>query len=94
MAGTSPAMTFREKNLSSIITLGAGALAALYLISAPLAMLLVAAFRGPDDMLPFEQGAVWTLDNLVAVYGDRALYTLSHIQITEPTRQAQKAYAL
>jgi iron(III) transport system permease protein len=68
-------MTFREKNLSSIITLGAGALAALYLISAPLAMLLVAAFRGPDDMLPFEQGAVWTLDNLVAVYGDRALYT-------------------
>ena len=68
-------MTMRGNSLSSILTLGAGALAALYLISAPLAMLLVAAFRGPDDMLPFEQGAVWTLDNLVAVYGDRALYT-------------------
>src|SRR6202012_4036790 len=61
--------------LSSILTLGAGALAALYLISAPLAMLLVAAFRGPDDMLPFEPGAVWTWGNLVAVYSDRALYT-------------------
>jgi iron(III) transport system permease protein len=68
-------MTMRGNGLRSTLTLGAGALAALYLISAPLAMLLVAAFRGPDDMLPFEQGAAWTLDNLVAVYGDRALYT-------------------
>jgi iron(III) transport system permease protein len=73
--GYYPRMTVRDKSLSSTLTLGAGALAALYLISAPLAMLLVAAFRGPDDMLPFEQGAVWTWDNLVAVYGDRALYT-------------------
>src|ERR1700748_2527260 len=75
MAGTSPAMTFKDKNLSSLLILGAGALAAVYLISAPLAMLLAAAFRGPDDTLPFEQGAVWTWDNLVTVYADRALYT-------------------
>jgi iron(III) transport system permease protein len=68
-------MTVKDKGLSSLLILGAGALAAIYLISAPLAMLLAAAFRGPDDMLPFEQGAVWTWDNLVAVYGDPALYT-------------------
>jgi iron(III) transport system permease protein len=74
MAGTSPAMTLKGYSPGSILTLGAGALAAIYLISAPLAMLLAAAFRGPDDMLPFEQGAVWTWENLVAVYGDRALY--------------------
>ena len=61
-------------DLRGALILGAGALAAVYLISAPLAMLLAAAFRGPDDTLPFEHGAEWTWDNLVAVYGDRALY--------------------
>jgi iron(III) transport system permease protein len=38
-------------------------------------MLLVAAFRGPQDLLPFEPGARWTLENLAAVYLDRSLYT-------------------
>jgi iron(III) transport system permease protein len=67
-------MTNRPTSLGAILILGAGALAAIYLISAPLAMLLVAAFRGPEDVLPFEPGGAWTLDNLVAVYSERALY--------------------
>jgi len=67
-------MTIKGNSLGSILILGAGAVAAIYLISAPLAMLLVAAFRGPEDALPFEPGAVWTLGNLVAVYSDPALY--------------------
>jgi iron(III) transport system permease protein len=56
------------------LVLGVCALAAIYLIAAPLLMLLVAAFRGGEDLLPFESGARWTLDNLVIVYSDRALY--------------------
>jgi iron(III) transport system permease protein len=49
-------------------------LAALYLILGPLSMLLTAAFRGPQDLLPFEDGAYWTLDNLRDVYLDAHLY--------------------
>ncbi|HKT16932.1 MAG TPA: iron ABC transporter permease [Stellaceae bacterium] len=60
--------------LAGWVILGAGVLAALYLISAPLGMLLVAAFRGPKDLLPFEPGAEWTLGNFAAVYLDRDLY--------------------
>ena len=58
------------------IILGAGILAAIYLISAPLGMLLVAAFRGPKDLLPFEPGAEWTFANFAAVYLDRDLYAI------------------
>ena len=54
--------------------LAIGIVAALYLIGAPLGMLLVAAFRGPQDMLPFEPGSHWTFANLATVYFDRALY--------------------
>ena len=52
-------------------------LAAVYLISAPLVMLLVTAFRGPDDFLPFEPGAHWSLEHLRAVYGDAVLYAVT-----------------
>lgn len=44
------------------------AVAALYLVLAPLVALIATAFRGPGDMLPFEPGAHWTLDNLIDVY--------------------------
>ncbi|MGZ3341936.1 MAG: hypothetical protein ACXU9B_19265 [Reyranella sp.] len=46
----------------------AAALAALYLVMAPLLALLATAFRGPSDLLPFEAGAHWTLANLADVY--------------------------
>jgi iron(III) transport system permease protein len=61
-------------DLRGALILGASVVAALYLISAPLLMLLAAAFRGPEDVLPFESDARWSLGNLVAVYSDRALY--------------------
>lgn len=61
--------------LGGALVLAVGIIAALYLIAAPLGMLLVAAFRGPQDLLPFEPGARWTLGNLAAVYLDRDLYT-------------------
>jgi iron(III) transport system permease protein len=47
---------------------------AVALILAPLAMLLTAALRGPQDLLPFEDGAHWTLDNLAAAYRDASLF--------------------
>src|SRR5262245_58391506 len=55
-----------------ILAVGAGA--AIYLIAVPLSMLLVAAFRGPADMLPFEPGAQWTLEHFRAVYRDPVVY--------------------
>jgi iron(III) transport system permease protein len=63
-----------KRDLRGVLILGASVVAALYLISAPLLMLLTAAFRGPEDMLPFEPGAHWTLANFAAVYSDAALY--------------------
>jgi iron(III) transport system permease protein len=54
--------------------IAAASLAAVYLILGPLSMLLTAAFRGPPDLLPFEDGAHWTLDNLRDVYSDAHLY--------------------
>jgi iron(III) transport system permease protein len=52
----------------------AGAAIAIYLIAAPLAMLLATAFRGPVEFLPFEPGAEWTWANVVAIYSEPALY--------------------
>ena len=52
-----------------------GGLTALYLVGAPLLMLLYAAFRGPADFLPFEPGAEWTLDNVRGVFSEPLLYT-------------------
>jgi iron(III) transport system permease protein len=51
-----------------------GVLAAIFLIGVPLCMLLYAAFRGPPDFLPFEPGARFTLDNIVAVFDDPVLF--------------------
>lgn len=51
------------------------ALAALVLVGAPLAMLLYAAFHGPADFLPFEDGARWSLENVVGAFGDPVLLT-------------------
>lgn len=51
-------------------------LAAVYFILGPLSMLLTAAFRGPQNFLPFEDGAQWTLDNLRTVYFDAYLYNV------------------
>ena len=65
---------FGATGFSGALILGLGILAALYLISAPLGMLLVAAFRGPQDLLPLEPGTGWTLDNLASVYREPALY--------------------
>ena len=55
-----------------VLALGAGA--AIYLIAVPLAMLLVAAFRGPADFLPFEPGAQWTLEHVRALVNDPVIY--------------------
>jgi iron(III) transport system permease protein len=38
-------------------------------------MLLVAAFRGPGDLLPFEPATTWTLEHVWAVYADPILYS-------------------
>jgi iron(III) transport system permease protein len=48
---------------------------ALWLTAAPLLLLLVAAFRGPGDRLPFEPEAVWTVEHVAAVYSDPVLYS-------------------
>jgi iron(III) transport system permease protein len=50
------------------IAVTGAALAAVYLVMAPLLALLATAFRGPSDLLPFEDGAHWTLANLYDVY--------------------------
>lgn len=54
--------------------LALGALAAVYFIAVPLAMLLFTAFRGPADYLPLEEGARWTLENARSVYLNPVLY--------------------
>ena len=50
------------------IAVTGAALAAVYLVMAPLLALLATAFRGPSDLLPFEDGAHWTLAYLADVY--------------------------
>jgi iron(III) transport system permease protein len=57
------------------LVLAVGAGAAIYLIAVPLAMLLVAAFRGPADYLPFEPGARWTLEHVYSLLTDPLIYT-------------------
>ncbi|HZY52904.1 MAG TPA: iron ABC transporter permease, partial [Reyranella sp.] len=57
------------------IAVTGAALAALYLVMAPLLALLATAFRGPSDLLPFEEGARWTVANLVDVYAGTNLLT-------------------
>jgi iron(III) transport system permease protein len=57
-----------QLGLAGCIAVVGAAAAALYLVMAPLLALLATAFRGPSDLLPFEAGAHWTLDNLIDVY--------------------------
>ncbi len=78
MAATAQAVRVHRTGdigISGVLVLGAAVAAAVYFISAPLAMLLFSAFRGPEDLLPFETGAAWTLDNFAQVYGDTVLYS-------------------
>ena len=75
MDQTAAARLHGELDPTAKLVLGAGALLAAYLIAAPLGMLLVAALRGPSDLLPFEPGAHWTLAHFRAVYSDSVLYT-------------------
>ena len=63
-----------DLDLSARLVLAAGGLVAVFLIAAPLGVLLVAAFRGPADSLPFEPGTQWTLEHFRAIYGERVLY--------------------
>ncbi len=51
----------------------AAAAGALTLVGAPMAMLLYAAFRGPSDFLPFENGARWSFENVIGVFVDPVL---------------------
>jgi len=62
-------------DITARLVLAIGVGAAIYLIAAPLAMLLFAAFRGPADFLPFEPGAGWTLEHVRALFTDSVLYT-------------------
>jgi iron(III) transport system permease protein len=67
----------RTDNLeaSARLVLTLGVVGAVYLIAVPLAMLLLAAFRGPADYLPFEPGARWTLEHVRALVTDPVIYT-------------------
>ncbi len=51
------------------LLMGAAIVAVIYLISTPLLMVLLTAFRGPIDYLPFESNAVFTLENFGRAYG-------------------------
>ena len=73
--GLATARQTGDLDLPAKLVLTGCALIAIYLIAAPLGMLLAAAFRGPADMLPLEQGARWTLEHFRSVYGDSVLYT-------------------
>ena len=63
-----------DLGVGGFLVLGAAVIAALYFISAPLFTMLLSAFRGPEDMLPFEDAAVWTLDHFSEVYINPVLY--------------------
>lgn len=70
----SPAPRVRRKRQRGQLGIAGGlavlgaAVAAIYLVMAPLLALLATAFRGPSNLLPFEAGAHWTLDNVAEVY--------------------------
>src|SRR6516162_5098078 len=64
-----------QLGLVGLVVMVGAASAAIYLVMAPLLALLATAFRGPSDLLPFEPGAHWTLDNLLEVYRGTNLLT-------------------
>ncbi len=57
----------------TLVRVGAVVLA-VFLISAPLLVLLFTIFRGPKDALPFEDHARFTLENVIGTYTDPVLY--------------------
>jgi iron(III) transport system permease protein len=74
MSASSPLPQRSTADWSARLIPALGALAAVYLIAVPLAMLIYAAFRGPADFLPFEAGAQWTFDNVRHVFTDPIMY--------------------
>lgn len=54
--------------------LGAASALVVWLVSGPLAFLLLTAFRDTEDALPFEAAASWTLGNFLHVYSNPVLY--------------------
>ncbi len=58
---------------SAHIILGSAAALAAALVLVPLVTLIVTAFRGPADLLPFEAEARWTFEHVAALYRNRAL---------------------
>jgi iron(III) transport system permease protein len=62
------------RDLAAVVVPALGGLLAVYLVAAPLLMLVYAAFHGPSDYLPFEPEAHWTLQNIVDVFSDPLLY--------------------
>jgi iron(III) transport system permease protein len=72
--GLASARRGADLDLAAKLVLAGGVFAALYLLAAPLGMLLAAAFRGPADLLPLESGARWTVEHFRAIYGDPVLY--------------------
>ena len=64
-----------KRDLAATLVPAFGALVALILVGAPLAMLVFAAFRGPSDFLPFEPGAQFTLENVRALAVDPVFLT-------------------
>ncbi|MDP6258208.1 MAG: hypothetical protein QGH63_03875, partial [Rhodospirillales bacterium] len=63
-----------ELGVTGVFVLAFAIVAAVYFVSAPLVMMLASAFRGPDDLLPFERGADWTLDHFTEIYFNPLLY--------------------
>ncbi|MBO33463.1 MAG: hypothetical protein CMM74_10880 [Rhodospirillaceae bacterium] len=63
-----------DLGVRGVLVLGAAVVAALYFISAPLFTMVLSAFRGPEDMLPFEDAAEWTLGHFAEVYINPVLY--------------------
>ncbi len=63
-----------DLGVGGVLVLGAAVVAALYFISAPLFTMVLSAFKGPEDMLPFEEAAEWTLDHFSEVYVNPVLY--------------------
>ncbi len=68
-----PMMSIRAFSVQWLVLGAAGALV-VWLVSGPLAFLLLTAFRETEDALPFEPGVAWTLQNFVRVYDNPVLY--------------------
>jgi iron(III) transport system permease protein len=61
-----------DRSSTSIIILAGCAMVCL--LGVPLLLVLIAAFRGPTEFLPFESGTYWTVENFKYVFRDTSLY--------------------